>query len=151
MRINTVPGQKKDRSSQAIGRSKGGLSTKIHATCDGLGRPSAFHLTGGQVHDLSGADALLGGLKAKILLTDRGYDGEKRIFSRLKAKDWQGVIPFQSTRKVQWTYKTSLYKARHLIENFWSKLKQYRAIAPGYDKLAINFLGAIHLAAAFLA
>ena len=86
----------------------------------------------------------------KILLADRAYDAEKRVLSRLKAKDCQGFIPHQSRRKVQRTYNKSLYKVRHLIENFWAKLKQYRAIAPRYDKLAINFLGAIHLAAVFL-
>ena len=114
-----------------------------------MGRPTAFHLTGGQAHDLWGADALLGGIKAKILLADRAYDGEKRVLSRLKEKDCQGVIPSQSRRKVQRTYNKSLYKSRHLIENLWGKLKQYRARARRYDKLAINFLGAIHLAATF--
>ena len=128
---------------------EGGLSTKIHATCDGLGRPTAFHLTGGHAHDLSGADALLDGIKAKMLLADRAYDAQKRVLSRLKEKDCQGVIPGQRTRKVQGPYNKSLYKARHLIANFWAKHKQYRAIATRYDKLGINFLGAIHLAAAF--
>ena len=66
-----------------------------------MGRPSEFHLTGGQGQDLSGGDALLGGIKAKMLLTDRGYDAEKGVLSRLKEKDCQGVIPGQRTRKVQ--------------------------------------------------
>ena len=149
MHINTVPELKKNKTSQSIGRSQGGLSTKIHAICDGLGRPTAFHLTGGQVHDLSGADALLGGIQAKILLADKAYDAEKRVLSRLKEKDFQGVIPCRNTRKVQRPYNKSLYKSRHLIENFWAKLKQYRAIATRYDKLAINFLGSIHLVGAF--
>ena len=116
-----------------------------------MGSPTAFHLTGGQGHDLCGADALLGGIKAKILLADRAYDAEKGVLSRGKEKESQGIIPSQRRRKVQGPYNKSLYKSRHLIENFWGKHKQYRAIATRYDKLGINFLGAIHLAATFLA
>ena len=143
MRINTVPGPKKDKSSPSIGRSQGGLSTKIHAICDGLGRPTAFHLSGGQVHDLSGADALLGGIQAKILLADKAYDAEKRVLSGLKAKNCQGVIPCRNTHKVQRPYNKSLDKSRHLIENFWGKLKQYRAIATPYELCLKTNIGLI--------
>ena len=63
-----------DREQEAIGRSKGGLTTKIHATTDALGTPTGFHLTPGQAHDLVGADALLPGLEADALLADKAYD-----------------------------------------------------------------------------
>ena len=96
-------GAQKVGEDQAIGRSRGGLSTKIHTVVDALGNPVDFFLNGGEAHDLVGAD--------------RDYDRD-------------------------------LYKARHLIENFFAKLKQFRAIATRYDKTARNFFAAIHLAAA---
>jgi transposase len=138
----------KNGSEQAIGRSKGGLSTKIHATCDALGNPTGFYLTAGQVHDLDGADVLLGDIQAQALLADKAYDADERVLKRLAAQHCEAVIPPKSNRKAQRRYDKDLYKARHLIENFFAKLKQYRAIATRYDKTAQNFLGAIYLAAA---
>ncbi|MGH2416310.1 MAG: IS5 family transposase [Microcystaceae cyanobacterium] len=139
--------QKKNPSDQAIGRSKGGLSTKIHATCDALGNPTGFHLTAGQAHDLDGADVLLENIQADALLADKAYDADERVLKRLEAQQCEPVIPPKSNRKEQRSYDKDLYKARHLIENFFAKLKQYRAIATRYDKTARNFLGAIYLAA----
>ena len=71
--------QKKDSANQAIGRSKGGLSTKIHAAVDALGNPTGFHLTPGQAHDIEGADALLRGLEADALLADKAFDADERL------------------------------------------------------------------------
>lgn len=142
-----MQGRKKKDCDQAIGRSKGGLSTKIHATCDALGNPTGFHLTAGQVHDLEGADVLLDKIQADALLADQAYDADKRVLKRLEDPQCSPVIPPQSNRKEQRSYDKYLYKARHLIENFFAKLKQYRAIATRYDKTAQNFLGAIYLAA----
>lgn len=84
----------------------------------------AFHLTAGQQHDLVGVDALMG------------------VLSQADA-----VIPSQARRKDPAPYDKELYKTRHLIENFFAKLKQYRAIATCYDKTARNFLAAVYLAA----
>jgi len=126
------------------------LSTKIHATCDALGNPLNFHLTVGQAHDLEGADALLDKIEAEAFLADKAYDADERVLERLKAKQCEPVIPPKSNRKEQRPYDKELYKARHLIENFFAKLKQYRAIATRYDKTARNFLGAIHLAASII-
>jgi len=67
-----------DGDRQSIGRSKEGLSTKIHALCDALGNPIAFHLTAGQAHDLAGADVLLESLEADALLADKAYDAIER-------------------------------------------------------------------------
>lgn len=128
--------------------SKGGLSTKIHATCDALGNPSAFHLTAGQAHDLEGADVLLNTLEAEILLADKAYDADERVRDVLAAQGKQAVIPSKSNRTKPLPYDRQLYQARHLIENFFAKLKQYRAIATRYDKRIVNFLEAIYLAAA---
>ncbi len=123
------------------------MSTKIHALCDALGNPLGFHLTPGQACDLDGADHLIGQIRADTVLADRGYDADARMIEPLLREGKQVVIPPKSNRKYQRPYDRALYKARHLIENFFEKLKQYRAIAARYDKTAIAFLGAIHLAA----
>ncbi|MCC4594490.1 IS5 family transposase [Xanthomonas campestris pv. phormiicola] len=129
---------------QAIGRSRGGLSSKIHAVVDALGNPVAFHLTAGQASDLEGADALLPRLSVGALLADRAYDASARVIEPMQRQETQIVIPSHPTRKVQRDYDRVLYRDRHLIENFFARLKQYRAIATRYDKTACNFLGAIY-------
>jgi transposase len=126
------------------------LSTKIHAMVDALGNPTAFFLTAGQAHDLEGADALLPHMQAETLLADKAFDADQRVIDPLRAAGKQFVIPPKSNRKVQRTFDRELYKARHLMENFFCKLKQYRAIATRYDKTTRNFLAAIHLAAAII-
>jgi transposase len=126
------------------------LSTKIHALVDALGNPLAFKLTPGQAHDLEGADALLPQMAADTLLADKAFDADKRVIEPLRAAGKTVVIPPKSNRKIQRDYDKEAYKARHLIENFFCKLKQFRAIATRYDKTARNFLAAIHLAAAII-
>jgi transposase len=81
------------------------------------------------------------------LLADKAYDADDRVLKKLKDKNCEAVIPPKSMRKEQRIYDRVLYKSRHLIENFFAKLKQYRAIATRYDKTARNFLGGIYLAA----
>ena len=126
------------------------MSTKIHALVDALGNPLAFLLTQGQAHDLAGADVLLPQMKADTLLADKAFDADKRVIDPLLAAGKTPVIPPKSNRKTQRSFDKELYKARHLMENFFCKLKQYRAIATRYDKTARNFLAAIHLAAAVI-
>jgi len=126
------------------------LSTKIHATCDALGNPTAFHLTPGQAHDLEDADVLIDQIEAEALLADKAYDADERVRNKLKAKNCTAIIPCKSTRKQPHTFDRIKYQARHLIENFFAKLKQYRAIATRYDKTAGNFLAGIYLAASVI-
>jgi transposase len=142
-----VPGLKKDDEDQAIGRSRGGLSTKIHTVVDALGNPLGFHLTGGEVHDLAGADHLLADMAADALIANKAFDADKRVIEPLAAAGRTVVIPPKSGRKTQRDFDRDIYKERHLIENFFARLKQYRAIATRYDKTARNFLAAIYLAA----
>ena len=123
------------------------MSTKIHAVCDALGNPTGFHLTGGEAHDLQGADVLLETMTAEALLADKAYDAQERVLDRLAEKSCEAVIPASARRKEKRTYDKYLYQSRHLIENFFAKLKQFRAIATRYDKTAQNFLGGIYLAA----
>lgn len=81
------------------------------------------------------------------MIADKGYDADKRVIEVLEKAGKTIVIPPKSNRKVKREYDKELYKARHLIENFFCRLKQYRAIATRYDKTARNFLAAVHLAA----
>ena len=115
------------------------MTTKIHALGDALGNPIGFHLTGGQAHDLEGAEVLIEMVEAEALLADRAYDADDRVIKRLQEKQCQPVIPPKSNRKLQRPYDKFLYQARHLIENFFAKLKQYRAIATRYDKTSRIF------------
>jgi transposase len=126
------------------------LSTKIHTTVDALGNPIGFHLTAGQACDLDGADVLLPQLKADTVLADKGYDADQRVLLPLEQAGKTAVIPPKANRKQQREYDKDLYKARHLIENFFANLKQFRAIATRYDKTARNFLAAIYCVAAYL-
>jgi transposase len=123
------------------------LSTKIHATVDALGNPTSFHLTPGQAHDLEGADALLPAVQADTVIADKAFDADERVIELLAAAGKIVVIPPKSSRTSQRDYDKDLYKARHLIENFFCRLKQFRAIATRYDKTARNFLAAIYLVA----
>ena len=91
---------------------------------------------------------MLPDLAAEALLADRAFDAEERVIHPLELAGKAAVIPSKANRKNPRPYDKDLYQARHLIENFFAKLKQFRAIATRYDKRATHFLGAIHLAAA---
>lgn len=90
---------------------------------------------------------MLPNIAADTLLADKGFDADKRVLEPLEKAGKTAVIPPKRNRKQQREYDKELYKARHLIENFFAKLKLYRSIATRYDKTARNFLAAIHLAA----
>jgi transposase len=136
-------GAQKDDENQAIG-----LSTKIHSLADALGNPVAFFVAPGQAHDLEGADALLPQMQADTLLADKAFDADERVIEPLLAAGKTPVIPPKSNRTIQRPFDKEMYKARHLIENFFCKLKEFRAIATRYDKTARNFLAGIQLVAA---
>jgi transposase len=93
---------------------------------------------------------LLPDLAAGVLIADKAFDAEARVIEPLAQAGKAAVIPPKANRKDPRPYDKDLYKARHLIENFFARLKQYRAIATRYDKRAAHFLGAIHLAAAVI-
>ena len=126
------------------------MSTKIHATTDALGNPTSFALTPGQAHDLDGADLLLPRIQAETVIADKAYSAEDRVILPLRKAGKGIVIPSKNNAKNPRDYDKHLYKARHLIENFFAKLKQYRGIATRYDKTARNFLSAIYLAGAVI-
>ena len=97
-----------------------------------------------------GADHLLPQVQADTLIADKAFDADERVIQPLQAAGKTTVIPPKQRRKSPRDYDRELFKARHLIENFFAKLKQFRAIATRYDKTKRNFLAAIHLAAAFI-
>jgi transposase len=114
---------------------------------DALGNPTGFALSPGPAHDREGADALLPEVEAGILIADKVFDAEARVLSPLEQAGKEAVIPPKANRKNPRPYDKILSQARHLIENFFAKLKQYRAIATRHHKSAVTFLAAIHLAA----
>ena len=107
-------------------------------------------LTPGQAHDLTGADALLPQMAAGLLIADKAYDADQRVIEPLAKAGKSAVIPLRRHRTTARAFDRELYQSRHLIENFFCKLKQSRAIATRYDKTARNFLAAIHLTAAII-
>ena len=109
-----------------------------------------FLLTPGQAHDLEGADAFLPQIEAAALLADKAYDADKRVIEPLLAAGKTPVIPSVPGRSIRRIYDRDLYKERHLIENFFCRLKQFRAIATRYDKRAVNFLAGIYAAACLI-
>jgi transposase len=86
-------------------------------------------------------------MEADTLIADKAFDADKRVIEPLTEAGKNMVIPPKSNSKTPRNFDRHLYKARHLIENFFARLKQFRAIATRYDKTARNFLAAIHLAA----
>ena len=126
------------------------MSPKIHTTVDARGNPTGFALSSGSAHDLQGAELLWAQIATDPLIADKVFDAHERVIDRLKPNGKSAVIPSKSNRKTKRPYDRELYKARYLIENFFCKLKQYRAIATRYDKTAINFLAVIHFASAVI-
>jgi transposase len=107
-------------------------------------------LTGGQEHDLVGADQLLPEMQADTLIADKAFDADARVIEPLAARGKKTVIPSKANRRKPRRFDRHIYKERHLIENFFARLKQYRAIATRYDKTARNFLAAVYLAASVI-
>jgi transposase len=130
---------------QALGRSRGGISTKIHLISDAHGNPLDFLITPGQAHESKSAQALLCGWKAKCVLGDRAYDGGpvRKVIADMGA---EAVIPPHPCRKKPALYDSFLYKARHAIENGFARLKQFRSLATRYDKSARNYAAQVTIA-----
>lgn len=87
-------------------------------------------------------------MNASMLLADKAYDADERVINVLRSAGKTAVIPSKANRKIARSYDPDTYKSRHRIENFFEKIKQYRAIATRYDKTARNFLAAVYLVAA---
>lgn len=144
---------KKNASCQALGRSRGGLTTKIHAATIDENCSVALHLTPGQAHDGRQFEALFESLPEdnviEAAMLDKGYDAD-RIRERLEIEGIEAVIPPISSRAKVISYDRRRYRSRNRVERFFNKIKHFRRIATRYDKLSKTFFSAVCLVAAFV-
>ena len=138
----------KKTEDKAVGRTKGGLNTKIHAIVDGLGNPVAFLLSPGNENDSTHAIELMSmtDIAGSNLLGDKAY-GTKEILAYIREQGAVVVIPPKSNAKEPWPVDFYLYKERHLVECFFQKIKWFRRVATRYDKLDKSFLAFVFIAA----
>ena len=138
---------KRGAFEQALGTSRGGRTSKLHAATDEIGRPRLILLTAGNASDAATAPALLAALGPfRRLVADRGYDSDA-IRRLIAARGAEAVIPPSSPRVRQIPYDRIAYRQRNLVERLWCRLKDWRRIATRYDKLARNYLASVYLAA----
>ncbi len=131
-----------------MGRSRGGLTTKIHALVDANGLPIRLKLTEGQAHDGRSAADMLDGIGAgQILLADRAYDSDGLRQSLKERGAWANVKPMPNRKNVP-AFSRVLYRLRNLVERFFNKLKHFRAVATRFEKHDANYLALVKLAAA---
>ena len=135
--------------TNAIGRSRGGLTTKIVALVDARGNLVRFVLLPGQRHDSVGVAPLIDGVSFDALLGDKAFDADW-LRADLDDRGAAAVIPPRSNRKVIIDDDTQMYRWRHLVENYFAKIKAFRSIATRYDKTAESFSANINLAAAMI-
>lgn len=138
------------QASQAMGRTKGGMNSKIHALVDGWGQPIRLLLSAGNDADISHAKTMAAEIPARCLVADKGYDSDE-------FRHWlgeQGIVPCippRCHRQQTRPYSKRSYRQRHVVENFFERLKSFRRVATRYDKLAETFLGFVCLAATLVA
>ena len=142
--------RKRGEQKQAVGRSRGGRNTKIHALADAKGRLIAILLTGGEAHDYPIAKRLIRRVKPpRHMLGDTAYDGDE-LREELGQRGTKPVIPNRSNRKRPFSFNKRLYKLRWRVESAFNRLKDFRRIATRYDRLARNYLASVCLAAALV-
>ena len=134
---------KNSHEKEALGRSKGGFTTKIHALVDALGNPLKFILTGGQRNDITQASSLIQNFTGEYLMADKGYDADHFVQLAI-SKGFTPVIPSRKNRKVPRIYDEFLYQDRNRIECFFGKIKHFRRIATRYDKCANSYLSFLY-------
>ena len=145
--MHGIDGKAAEGVPRHIGRTKGGLNSKLHAVCDGKGRLIVMLLSEGQMSDHKAARLMFDALPpAKELLGDRGYDSDQ-FRAALVNKGINPCIPPRKNRKIQHTYDSTLYRQRHKIENMFGRIKDWRRIAMRYDRCAHTFMSAIVIAA----
>lgn len=144
---SSVSGCAKKKGPQAIGVSRGGLNTKIHAVCDALGNPLRFKLTPGNASDTVELIGLIEGLPGQALLADKAYDSDA-IVQEAHNSGMEVVIPSKANRKKARPFDALKYRARHLIENLFQRMKVYRRVSTRYEKLDSRFLSIVCLVGA---
>lgn len=130
-----------------MGRSRGGLTTKIHALVDAQGRPIKLSLTAGQKSDIEAAPGLIADIPAgAMLLADNGYDANG-LREAVTARGAWANIPPESNRRDPICFSKHVYRARNLVARFFNRIKHFRRIETHYDKLAENYAAALKLVA----
>ena len=131
-----------------MGRSRGGLTTKIHALVDANGNPIVLKLTEGQAHDGRSAADMLDGIGAgQVLLADRAYDSDALRNTLAARGAWANIKPMPRRVNVP-AFSAFLYRYRNLVERFFNKIKHFRAVATRFEKHDANYLALVKLAAA---
>jgi transposase len=118
---------------QALGRSRGGLTTKAHMPADTLGRPLRFKIEAGQAHDITAAADLLEGHKAKAVLADKAYDSND-LRALIDGMEAEAVIPSKRNRKFFIPHDEAVYKHRNQIERCFGRMKHFRRFATRYER-----------------
>jgi transposase len=142
-------GAQKSEGPQAIGKSRGGLTTKIHALVEALGNLARWRLTPGQAADVTEAQPLLEGVITEAVAADKAYDSDA-LFETITASGAQAVIPPRASRTKPRTFDRHLYKGRNLVERFFCRIKHFRRITTRYDKLDRRYEAFIAIAAAWI-
>ena len=162
-------GARRTPGGQALGLSRGGFSTKLHLRRDARGRPVAFHLTGGERHDLLGGErhdllgveplfergALRTGRRGRprwkpvAVIADKAYSAAW-LLAALRQKGIMPIIPSRSDQPENPDFDPGTYRRRNLVERLVGKLKQFRRVATRYDKLATHYLAFVQLASAMV-
>ena len=137
------------QEAQALGRSRGGFSTKIHVNVDALGNPLRFRLTGGQSHDITQAVDLVEGYQSEYVIADTAYDAQS-FLTVIEDCGAIAVIPPRKNRREGREYDKHLYKERHLVECFIGKIKHYRRIFSRFEKMASRYLGFLSFVGALI-
>ena len=154
-------GREPGAEDEALGRSRGGFTTKIHVRCEGYGKPVTFTLTGGQVHDSQPVTALIdrGAIrrigKGRPRLRPAKLAGDKAYSSRsirqaLRKRGITPVIPTKTNERRQPDFDREAYRQRNIIERMINRLKNFRRIATRYEKRAANYLAMITIGAILL-
>nr|WP_244259004.1 IS5 family transposase [Burkholderia vietnamiensis] len=138
----------KKNGPQALGRSRGGLTTKLHLAVDEAGRPLRMIVTEGQAADISCAHELIEHLRTGAVIADKGYDSDAFV-NAIRAARAKAVIPPRSNRKTKRRYSRVLYRTRNIVERFFNRIKHFRRVSTRYDKLVGNYLAFAVLACAF--
>lgn len=148
-RSPTCSWRKRGAAAQGIGRSRGGLSTKVHLLVDALGLPLTFEITEGQRHDSVPAKNLVAGVVSRCLLADKAYDSDEFRIG-LDERGCVPVIPSKASRATKIPYDKELYKARSEIECTFNLLKHARRFATRHEKTLRNYAAVVALGCAML-
>ena len=146
--VQRVPRKKKNggQASEALGRSRGGFTTKLNAAVNDAFLPLRFTLTAGPRHDVTQAPALITGYTCQYVIADAAYDSDA-LRETIVAQGAVAVIRPRKNRVEDRPYDKEIYKRRNVIERFFHRLKQYRRVATRYDKYANRYLGFVYFAA----